>query len=153
MSKRVLTYQSWQTQRKNLSIFFIFQKATGIPLISKVCWHSSHCRRLPQVQVISEQYRQQRFKGMASSKIIKIEVTGVPVVVQQKLIRLGTMRLRVQYLASPSELRIQHCRELWCKSQMWLGSGVAVALVQAGSNSSIRPLAWEPPYAADMALK
>ena len=26
-------------------------------------------------------------------------------------------------------LRIQHCRELWCRSQTRLGSGVAVALV------------------------
>ena len=23
----------------------------------------------------------------------------------------------------------RHCRELWCRSQTWLGSGVAVALV------------------------
>ena len=23
----------------------------------------------------------------------------------------------------------QHCRELWCKSQTWLGSGVVVAVV------------------------
>ena len=32
--------------------------------------------------------------------------------------------------------RIWHCRELWCRSQMRLGSGVAVALVEACSNSS-----------------
>ena len=25
-------------------------------------------------------------------------------------------------------LRIKCCRELWCRSQMWLGSGVAVAV-------------------------
>ena len=34
---------------------------------------------------------------------------------------------------------------LWCRSQTWLGSEVAVAL--------IRPLAWEPPQAAGAALK
>ena len=32
-------------------------------------------------------------------------------------------------VASLSGLRILHCRELWCKSQMPLGSGVAVAAV------------------------
>ena len=43
---------------------------------------------------------------------------------------LGTMRLWVQSLALLSGLRIRRCRELW------LGSGVAVALVQAGGCSS-----------------
>ena len=37
-----------------------------------------------------------------------------------------------------SGLRIWHCHELWCRSQMWLRSGIAVALavVQADSCSS-----------------
>ena len=56
--------------------------------------------------------------------------------VQQKQIRLGNMRLRVQSLASLSGLRIQRCRELWCSSQTWLGSGIAVAVVQASNCSS-----------------
>ena len=47
---------------------------------------------------------------------------------QQKLIQLGTIRLRVQSLASLSELQIQRCCELWCSLQMWLGSGVTVAM-------------------------
>ena len=42
--------------------------------------------------------------------------------------KLGTMRLRVWSLASCSGLRIQHCCEPWCRSQMRLGSGIAVAL-------------------------
>ena len=54
---------------------------------------------------------------------------------------------RVQSLASFSGLRIQRCHELWCRSQMRLGSGVAVAV------APIRPLAWEPPYAAAVVLK
>ena len=49
--------------------------------------------------------------------------------------RLGTMRLQVPSLASLSALRIWHCRELWCRSQMWLGSGIAVAVAVAGSYS------------------
>ena len=43
------------------------------------------------------------------------------------------MRMRVQSLASFSGLMIKHCYELWCRSQIWLGSGVAVAVVWAGS--------------------
>ena len=63
---------------------------------------------------------------------------GVPVVVQQKRIWLGTMRLQVPSLVSLSELRIWLCCELWCRL-------AAVAL--------IGPLAWEPSYAAGVALK
>ena len=45
-----------------------------------------------------------------------------------EMIRLGTMRFRVQSLALLSRLRIRHCHELWCRLQMRLGSGVAVAV-------------------------
>ena len=44
--------------------------------------------------------------------------------------------MEVQSLVSLRGLRIWHCCELWCRSQMWLESGVAVAVVQAGSCSS-----------------
>ena len=50
-------------------------------------------------------------------------------------------------------LRIRRCLELWCRSQtcsdpglLWLGCGPAAI-------APIRPLAWESPYAAGMALK
>ena len=55
--------------------------------------------------------------------------SGVHVVAQGKQIRLGTMRLRVRFLALFSGLRVWCCRELWCRLQTWLGSGVAVAVV------------------------
>ena len=48
---------------------------------------------------------------------------------QQKRIPLGTTRLKVQSLASLSGLRMWRCRELWCRPQTQLGSGVAVAAV------------------------
>ena len=51
-------------------------------------------------------------------------------------IRLGTMRFRVRSLASLSGLRIQCCYELRCRSQMPLGSHVAVAVALAGGYSS-----------------
>ena len=39
------------------------------------------------------------------------------------------MRMLVRSLASISGLGIWHCRELWCRSQLWLGSRFAVAVV------------------------
>ena len=61
---------------------------------------------------------------------------GVPVVAQQKRIRLGTISLRDQFLALLSGIGIWHCHEEWCRLQMWLGSCVAVAVVSVGSCSS-----------------
>ena len=60
---------------------------------------------------------------------LKNTILGVPVVVQWKWIRLGTMRLRVPSLALLSGLRIWCCRELRCRSQMQLWSGIAAAVV------------------------
>ena len=59
---------------------------------------------------------------------LRYHSTGVPVVVQQKRIRLGTMRLWVQSLASLSGFRIWHFREQWCRLQMRLESCVAVVV-------------------------
>ena len=56
--------------------------------------------------------------------------------------KLVSMRIRVQSLALLSELRIQHCCELWCKVPTQLGSGIAIL-----------PLAWELPYAVGTGLK
>ena len=55
--------------------------------------------------------------------------SGVPVLAQRKWIWLGTMRLQVHSLASLSRLRIWRCGELWYRSEMWLGCGIAVAVV------------------------
>ena len=41
-----------------------------------------------------------------------------------------SVRMQFQSLASLSGLRIRHCCELWLRSQMWLGSSTAVAVVQ-----------------------
>ena len=54
---------------------------------------------------------------------------AVPTVVQWKQIQLASMRMWVQSLASLSGAEIRRCCELWCKLQMWLGSGMAVAVV------------------------
>ena len=47
--------------------------------------------------------------------------------------RLISMRMQVRPMASLSGLGIRCCHQLWYRSQMQLGSGVAVAVVQAGS--------------------
>ena len=52
----------------------------------------------------------------------------------------GSMRMWIWSLASLSGLRIWYCRELWCRSQTWLGSHIAVAGVWASScNSNLTP--------------
>ena len=63
------------------------------------------------------------------------------------------MRLQVRSLAMLSGLRVQHCCKLQHRSQMWLRSHVAVAVVQASAASLPGLLTWELPYAAGAALK
>ena len=60
---------------------------------------------------------------------------GVPIVDQQKQTWLVTMRKQVWSLAC-SRLRIWCCLDLWCRSQSWLGSHLAVAVAQASGYSS-----------------
>ena len=64
------------------------------------------------------------------------ESPGVPMVVQWLMNQLVSMRTRVRSLAMLSGLRIQCCRDLWCRSQTWLRSGIAVAMAVASSCSS-----------------
>ena len=55
---------------------------------------------------------------------------------QWKRAQLVSMRMQVRSLALLSVLGIQRCCELCCRSQTWLESCVAVAVVKAGSCSS-----------------
>ena len=69
---------------------------------------------------------------------------GVPIVVQQKWIWLGTMKFRVWSLASLSGLRNQCCgvgrRHGSDPTLLWLWCRLVATV-------PIRPLAWEIPYA------
>ena len=56
-------------------------------------------------------------------------------------------------LVSLSGLGIWRCRELWCRLQLWLGSGVAAAVVYTGSCSSDSTPSLGTPCAAGVALK
>ena len=46
------------------------------------------------------------------------------------------MKMQVRSLALLSGLRIRCCPELWCRSQMWPGSCIAVTVMQASSYGS-----------------
>ena len=50
-------------------------------------------------------------------------------------------------------VRNRHCPELGYRLQKWLGSCFAMAVVEAGSCTPIRPLAQEFPYAMGAARK
>ena len=76
-----------------------------------------------------------------------------PIMAQRKQIQLGTMRLWVWSLALLSGLRIGHCRELWCRSQMRLRCDIAVAVAWPAAIAPIGPLAWDLPNAVSVALK
>ena len=84
----------------------------------------------------------------------KKQLPEVPVLEQQKWILLGTMRFQVQSLALLSGLRISSVTMscgvgCTCSSDpalLWLWCRLAAVV-------PIRPLAWEPPYAAGVALK
>ena len=60
--------------------------------------------------------------------------------------------MQVQSLALLSGLRILRCRELWHRSQIWLGSRIAVAMHRPAVTALIVSLAWEPPHAVGAAL-
>ena len=72
---------------------------------------------------------------------------------QQKRIRLGTMRLQVRSLTSLSGLRIGVAMS--CGVGHRRGSDPALLWLwcQLAAVAPTRSLAWEPPYAADVALK
>ena len=59
----------------------------------------------------------------------------------------------VQSLALLRVLRIWHCCELLCRSQTWLRFGLLWLWHSLAAVAPIQPLAWELPYAMDMALK
>ena len=59
----------------------------------------------------------------------------------------------VWFLALLIGLRIWHCHQLWCKSQMWPESWMLWLWYRLAATALIWPLAWEPPYAVGVALK
>ena len=70
-------------------------------------------------------------------------VCGVPIVAQQKQIRPVSMRMRVQSLASLRAV-CRRCSLDPLLLRLWHRLAVT---------APIQPIAWEPPYAAGVALK
>ena len=64
-----------------------------------------------------------------------------------------TVRMWVQPLASLSGLRIWCYCKMQCSLQMWLRFGVPMAVAYVAAAALIRPLAWELPCAAGVAIK
>ena len=60
---------------------------------------------------------------------LKKALIGVSVVVQLLMNPTRNHEVVVRSLASLRRLRIRLCHELWCRSQTWLRSGIAVAVV------------------------
>ena len=78
---------------------------------------------------------------------------GVPIVAQWITNLTSIHEDQVQPLAWLSGLRIQHCRELWCRLQTRLGSVLLWLWCSPAATALIQPLAWESPHAAVVALK
>ena len=81
------------------------------------------------------------------SEAIKENIKAFPLWFSGLRTWVVSMGMRVQSLASLSGWRILCCHELQCRSQIRLGSGVAVAVGEAGAIAPIWPLAWKFPYA------
>ena len=65
--------------------------------------------------------------SLAKSILMSLD-DDIPIVAQRLMNPTSIPRICVPSLASLSGLRIRHCHELWCRSQTWLGSSVAVAV-------------------------
>ena len=87
--------------------------------------------KVPKHQLLHQEEETSQEVLSVANLIVGLEIRdlGVLVMVQWKGIRLGTVRLQVRYLALFSGLRIECCRELWCRLQTRLRSFVAVAVV------------------------
>ena len=93
-------------------------------------------------------YFETAFRGL-----LEIQVEGVPIVAQQVKNLTSIHEDAGSIPASLSGLRIWCCCKLLRGLQMWLGSGDAVVVVQAGSCSSHLTPSLGASYAVGKALK
>ena len=94
-----------------------------------------------------------KLKNLPHKRSGQKRINGVPVVAQRKRIQLGTMKMRVQSLASFRGLRSGV--SVSCGAGHRLGSDPAWLWLwcRPVATAPIGPLAWEPPYAVGVALK
>ena len=58
---------------------------------------------------------------------LNIQLPGVPALAQW-VMKVISIHEDADLIPGLRELRTQHCHELWCRSQMWLGSGIVVTV-------------------------
>ena len=87
--------------------------------------------------------------------LLEIKIIGVPIVAQQKRIRLGTMRLRVLVPGLAQWVKDRSIVAVSCGIGYRCGLNLALLWLwcRLAAVAPFRRLAWEPPYAADAALK
>ena len=78
-------------------------------------------------------------RNQGNKNHIRKSFQELPLWLRRLRIRLVSMRIWVRSLALLNGLSIWLCPELWCRSQMQLGSRVAMSVVQAGSCSRLYP--------------
>ena len=81
------------------------------------------------------------------------DILAFPLWLSRLRIWLVSLKMWIWSLALLTALRIWHCCKVQCRSQMWLRSSVAVAVVQASSCSYDSTPAQELQYAPGVALK
>ena len=118
------SYQQSQPQQSNTKTKLYFKKQR-IKLIGKK----------KKAQICGCQ-RQGLGQGKLDEGCQKVKTSEFPLWLSPLEPDIVSMRIHVQSLALFSGLRIWHCHKMQCSSQMWFGSGVALAVVQASSCSS-----------------
>ena len=115
-----LSFRLYPQYQSTQALGNVLEKSTQPPALRASSWPKGW--RLPWMQ-------RSATGRTESSPSFKISCFGVPIAAQWYWTRLVSMRMQVQSLALLSGLRIQRCCELWSRLQMWLRSGIAVALV------------------------
>ena len=94
------------------------------------CWYDHKKEKEKEREGEREkEKKRERKKGRRKERSKEGKKERVLFVAQRNWIWVASMRTQVWSLALLSRLRIWHCPELWCRSQTWLESGVAVAVV------------------------
>ena len=73
---------------------------------------------------------------LSNNRHYKICEVRVPVVAQWLTNLTGNHEVLDSIPSLAQQVKDLACHELWCRSQTWLGSRIAVAPVKAGSDSS-----------------
>ena len=124
-------YLQWSRHGNNLSVYWEMNKEDEC-----VCVHTYICMYTNIYTNIHTVYVMGYYSAIKKNEIlllvaIQMNLEGIilgEISQMKKYTRLVSMITQVQPLALLSGLRIQHCHELWCRSQMRLGCGIAMVV-------------------------